>query len=96
MALPKAFATIEASMVGPYLLGDQLSLADLHVGVWLARLVQLAAGPASSETKQWPKLLSTLSGPIGPDFKVGPKLSAFWAEIIAREAFNKVYAAGLH
>jgi glutathione S-transferase len=96
VALPKALAAIESSMVGPYMLGDQLSLADLHVGVWLTRLVHLAAGEAGKDPKLWPELLATLAGPVGADFKAGPKLTAFWAEIIARDGFKKVYAAGLH
>lgn len=96
VALPKAFAELESSIVGPYTLGDQLSLADLHVGVWLARLVQLTSGPAATDPKKWPEALATLAKPIGGDFKVGPKVTAFWNEIIAREAFKKVYAAGLH
>ncbi|CUA70506.1 hypothetical protein RSOLAG22IIIB_08920 [Rhizoctonia solani] len=97
VSLPKALATLESSIVGPYVLGDQLSLADLHVGVWLARLVQLASGEDAADPKKWPELLSTLAKPIAsPEFKVGPKLTAFWNEIIAREGFKKVYAAGLH
>ncbi|KAG8681068.1 hypothetical protein FRC11_001595 [Ceratobasidium sp. 423] len=98
VALPKALATLEASITGPYTLGDQLSLADLHVGVWLTRIIMLAAGQtAAADPKQWPELLATLAKPIGQiDFKVGPKLTKFWNEIIAREGFKKVYAAGLH
>lgn len=78
------------------MLGDQLSLADLHVGVWLARLVYSTSGKAAADSTNWPDLLPNLSGPIGVDFEVGPKVSAFWAEIIARDAFKKVYADGLH
>ncbi|CAE6475600.1 unnamed protein product [Rhizoctonia solani] len=97
VALPKAFATLESSIVGPYTLGDQLSLADLHVGVWLTRIVHLAAGGDATDPKKWPELLSTLAKPIAStEFKVGPKLTAFWNEIIAREGFKKVYEAGLH
>ncbi|KAH7345435.1 hypothetical protein B0J17DRAFT_764098 [Rhizoctonia solani] len=92
VALPKALATLESSIVGPYTLGDQLSLADLHVGVWLARIVQLPAGDAATDAKKWPELLSTLAKPIAStEFKVGPKVTAFWNEIIARDAFKKVY-----
>ncbi|CCO37642.1 hypothetical protein BN14_11800 [Rhizoctonia solani AG-1 IB] len=98
VALPKALATLESNIVGPYTLGDQLSLADLHVGVWLARIIGLAAGEtASQDPKKWPELLSTLSKPINSaDFKVGPKVTKFWNEIITRNGFKKVYAAGLH
>ncbi|CAE6354625.1 unnamed protein product [Rhizoctonia solani] len=98
VALPKALATLESNIVGPYTLGDQLSLADLHVGVWLARIIGLVAGEAASQDhKKWPELLSTLSKPINSaDFKVGPKVTKFWNEIITRNGFKKVYAAGLH
>ncbi|KAJ1311890.1 hypothetical protein OPQ81_010350 [Rhizoctonia solani] len=98
VAIPKALVALEASIVGPYVLGDQLSLADLHVGVWLTRIVMLAAGEtAAADSKKWPELLTTLAKPIGqPDFKVGPKVTKFWNEIIARDGFKQVYAAGLH
>ncbi|CAE7230630.1 unnamed protein product [Rhizoctonia solani] len=97
VALPKAFATLESSIVGPYTLGDQLSLADMHVGVWLTRLVQLSCGKGATDEKKWPELLSTLAKPIAsPEFKVGPKVTKFWNEIIARDGFKKVYAEGLH
>ncbi|CAE6395776.1 unnamed protein product [Rhizoctonia solani] len=98
VSLPKALATLEDSIVGPYTLGDQLSLADLHVGVWLARIVMLAAGEeAAKDLKKLPELLSTLAKPINSaEFKVGPKVTKFWNEIIARDGFKKVYEAGLH
>ncbi|KAG9093550.1 hypothetical protein FRC06_011476, partial [Ceratobasidium sp. 370] len=89
VAVPKAIATIEEKMIGPYMLGDQLSLADIHVGVWFTKVVALAAGEDGADSTKWPDLLSTLSGPIGADFKVGPKLTAFWNEIIARDGFKK-------
>ncbi|KEP49012.1 glutathione S-transferase, amino-terminal domain protein [Rhizoctonia solani 123E] len=97
VAIPKALAALESSIVGPYTLGDQLSLADLHVGVWLARLVHLATDGTATDPKKWPELLSTLAKPIASaEFKVGPKVTAFWNEIITRDAFKKVYADGLH
>lgn len=96
VSIPKAFATIESSMVGPYMLGDQLSLADLHVGAWLTRLVHLASDGAGADATNWPDLLAKLSTRAGADFKVGPKITAFWTEIIGRDAFKKVYAQGLH
>ncbi|KAG8686372.1 hypothetical protein FRC08_012535, partial [Ceratobasidium sp. 394] len=97
VAVPKALTTLEEKIVGPYTLGDQLSLADIHVGVWLTKVVCLAAGKAGRDPTKWPELLSTLSGPIGvPEFKAGPKLTAFWNEIITRDGFKKVYADGLH
>ncbi|KAG8736969.1 hypothetical protein FRC10_008682 [Ceratobasidium sp. 414] len=96
VAVPKAIATIEEKMIGPCMLGDQISLADIHVGVWFTKIVCLCAGRAGSDPTNWPDLLPTLSGPIGTDFKVGPKITAFWNEIIARDGFKKVYADGLH
>ncbi|CED84114.1 Thioredoxin-like fold [Phaffia rhodozyma] len=35
---------IESNIVGPYTLGDQISLADLHIIAWLARIVFLSQG----------------------------------------------------
>ncbi|QRV90530.1 glutathione S-transferase [Ceratobasidium sp. AG-Ba] len=97
VAVPKTLATLESHIVGPYTLGDQLSLADLHVGVWLAKMVVQANGGIASDPTKWPELITQLGPAVGDkDFKVGPKVTAFWNEIITRDAFKKVYEKGLH
>jgi len=35
--------TIEKQITGPFALGDQVSLADLHIMAWLARLMAVAS-----------------------------------------------------
>ena len=64
----------------------------------VGKVVSLAAGSAGSDPIQWPELLTTLGPAVNApaDFKVGPKVTAFWNEIITRDGFKKVYADGLH
>ncbi|KAH9919087.1 uncharacterized protein B0H18DRAFT_1029102 [Fomitopsis serialis] len=40
---------LNRELIGPYALGDQLSLADLHLAAWLARLVSLAGGTLTDD-----------------------------------------------
>lgn len=40
---------LNQEIIGPYVLGDQLSLADLHLAAWLARLVMLSGGSISDD-----------------------------------------------
>ncbi|KAG9121410.1 hypothetical protein FRC07_002644 [Ceratobasidium sp. 392] len=99
VAVPKALAELESKMVGPLTLGDQLSLADIHVGVWLAKVLALVAGKDGTDPTKWADIPSSpgLAEAVGSkDFKLGPKLTAFWTEIITRDGFKKVYADGLH
>jgi len=80
----------ESATAGPYTLGDQLSLADLHLMAWLANIVFLAGGQKEKEG------IDALETKIGGGWKVGEKLGAFWDASLLRPSFNKVYAAGLH
>ncbi|KAI0726172.1 hypothetical protein C8Q72DRAFT_784202 [Fomitopsis betulina] len=40
---------LNQEILGPYVLGDQLSLADLHLAAWLARVVSLAGGTIADD-----------------------------------------------
>ncbi|CCM06322.1 uncharacterized protein FIBRA_08574 [Fibroporia radiculosa] len=40
---------LNQEIIGPYLLGDQLSIADLHLTPWLARLAQLSGGTIADD-----------------------------------------------
>jgi len=40
---------LNAEIVGPYSLGDQISIADLHLAAWLARIVVLSGGRINEE-----------------------------------------------
>ncbi|GBE77977.1 hypothetical protein SCP_0108590 [Sparassis crispa] len=47
--LKEVFALLTQEMIGPYVLGDQLSIADLHLAAWLARLAALSGGTVSED-----------------------------------------------
>lgn len=81
---------LETLIVGPYSLGDQLSLPDLHLATWLARAVHVAGGKAEKEG------IDALEAKIGGGWKVGDKLGEFWDATLERPSFKKVYADGLH
>jgi len=44
VSLKEVLTELNKEIVGPYALGDQLSLADIHLIVWLARVVKLTGG----------------------------------------------------
>ncbi|AAW43687.2 expressed protein [Cryptococcus deneoformans JEC21] len=80
--LPEVFGKLEEMIEEPYFLGDQISLADLHVITWLTRLVSIADG---SPTKDG---LSALEAKM--DKPLGDKLRNFWALWTERESFQEV------
>ncbi|KAL7409646.1 hypothetical protein BDY24DRAFT_402531 [Mrakia frigida] len=92
--------TLEEEMVGVYALGDQVSLADLHLIAWLARVVFLSqGGPTSAGLDALERQIAG-HGAGGPtdqaSLKVGPKVKAFWNSWIGRDSFKSVYVNGLH
>lgn len=46
-----AISTLEKSIKGPYALGDQISLADIHLIAWLARVITVASGLPGANPK---------------------------------------------
>ncbi|TFY54968.1 hypothetical protein EVJ58_g8546 [Rhodofomes roseus] len=59
-------AQLNQEIIGPYTLGDQLSLADLHLAAWLARLITLAGGTLADDgTVAIGKLEAHVGGPGG-------------------------------
>ncbi|GAA5859963.1 hypothetical protein JCM1840_001818 [Sporobolomyces johnsonii] len=94
-AVPKTLALLESKYEGdaPYLLGDQISLADLHVGAWFARVLACAGATSLTDIAGNLKALES-NFPEGE--KVGPRV-AKWAEtLFERESFKNVYGEGLH
>jgi len=81
--VPTVLAQIENVMKGVFTLGDQVSLADLHLIAWLARLVHLSGG--SKEVAGIKELESMMGGK-----EVGPKLKAFWAAWLERDSFKRL------
>lgn len=81
---------LENIIVSPFTLGDQISLADLHMMAWLARVVSAAGGKMDKEG------IDVLEVKIGNKWKVGEKISTYWEAALDRPSFRKVYESGLH
>ncbi|KZT57096.1 hypothetical protein CALCODRAFT_483453 [Calocera cornea HHB12733] len=90
LALPDTLKKLNELIVGPFCLGDQLSVADLHVAAWLARVVSVCGGSAKPED------LAKVEEKIGlPGFKIGEKIKTYWAAMIVRPSFKTVYPGGV-
>ncbi|PWN26575.1 hypothetical protein BDZ90DRAFT_221785 [Jaminaea rosea] len=89
-----AAAAASGSAGGPYLLGGQLSLVDLHVGAWLARILAVAEGMAGGAKgiDALKQILAQESGNKG----VGARTEAYWKALMGRPSFQEVYKDGLH
>ncbi|KAH7104152.1 hypothetical protein BKA62DRAFT_767912 [Auriculariales sp. MPI-PUGE-AT-0066] len=77
-SLPKQLAIFEKEIVGPFSLGDQVSIADVYLAVYITRLVVILGGDGT------PGSVAKVPG-------VGPKLTAFWEAFIQRPSWQKVY-----
>ena len=91
--------------------GDQISIADLHLAAWLARIVVLSGGRMDEEGDI---VVTRIESHIGSDlqftrdFAVAAgrqdggrptyqsKLAGFWDAMRERSSFKKVYANGLY
>ncbi|KZW02009.1 hypothetical protein EXIGLDRAFT_760237 [Exidia glandulosa HHB12029] len=80
--LPKILAVFEQEIVGPLALGDQVSLADMYLAVWLTRITKLSGGDGT------PEGVDKIPG-------VGPKVKAYWAAIIERPSWKAVFGSGI-
>ncbi|KAG6911980.1 hypothetical protein DXG01_000228 [Tephrocybe rancida] len=99
---------VNSEVIGPYSLGDQLSIADLHLASWLARLVKLSGGVYEDDgDKAIEKLEVHIGGgfALAKDFEVEDgqgktvkhrKLSAFWDAVKTRGSWKNVYGQGLY
>ena len=86
----------DSSTDGPgsvYVLGDQLSLADLHLFVWFTRIVRICGGGLSPDAAQ---LIEVKVNESGGTWKLGAELKAFWAAMLDRPSVRKVYENGIH
>lgn len=71
-ALRQALLQLNQEIIGPYVLGDQLSLADLHLAAWLARLVKLSGGTISDDGNT---AIGRIEAHTGPAFSLPKDLS---------------------
>ncbi|GAA5943174.1 glutathione S-transferase family protein [Sporobolomyces koalae] len=93
--VPKTLAMLEQKLedTAPYLLGDQVSLADLHVGAWFARILATAGVTSVSDL---PQALKQLESHFPGDEKVGAKTERWAENLFERKSFKHVYATGMH
>ncbi|EST08609.1 Glutathione S-transferase, N-terminal [Kalmanozyma brasiliensis GHG001] len=91
-AVGETLAKLETVVQGPFALGDQISLADLHVIPWLARLGAVATGLTGDKDP-----LASLNAVLGASGgKVGEKVRGLWTNFSERPSFKTVYGDGLH
>jgi len=108
VALKNLLIKLNNEMIGPYSLGDQFSIADLHLASWLARVVKLAGGAYENDGNA---AIGKLEGHIGggfalaKDFQVEDgkgtaiyhsKLGAFWDVMKTRGSWKRVYGHGIY
>ncbi|KAJ1018045.1 hypothetical protein NDA16_004914 [Ustilago loliicola] len=87
----ETLAKLETEVQGPFALGDQISLADLHLVPWLARVAAVAGGKTGEDA------LAALDGVLAEyGGKVGEKVRALWGAFLERPSFKDVYGEGLH
>jgi len=93
---------INEEIVGPFSLGDQLAVTDLHLASWLARLVKLSGGTAADDGET---AVRKLESHIGGGYAIisetqtegyHSKLAAIWDTLKARDSWKKVYREGLY
>lgn len=82
---------LERKIQGPFALGDQISLADLHLVPWIARVSAVAGGKTAEDALV---ALDALLAQYGG--KVGQKVTVLWNEFSQRPSFSDVYGQGLH
>ncbi len=66
-ATGETVAKLETLVQGPFALGDQISLADLHLVPWLARIGAIASGCRGTRAIRW----AVWMGVLGANGKVG-------------------------
>lgn len=91
-------AELEQKILLPFVFGDQISLADLHITAWLARIFSIATNLESDqdEVSALKKVLQKIQGSEEASRGLGPKVIQYWNTIKARPSFQQVYKGGLH
>jgi len=101
VAVKDTVLKLNKDIIGPYALGDQLSIADLSLAAWIRGVVMLAGGEAGDDGSV---AIGKLEGYCGcelpKDFQLVDvrrkdaavsKLAAFWDAMSERESWKKVY-----
>jgi len=93
---------VNAEIAAPFTLGDQLCVADLHLGAWMTRLVALVGGTSSDDGRTVVKKIEEHFGGmlvLPKNHQVGgrkdSKLAMFWDAIKDRASWKKIYKTGL-
>jgi len=98
--IPHILSQLDAEIIGPYSLGDHLSLADLYVTSWLSRLISSVGGTISDADGGLQNVEEEVNkaraGSSEGTFMIGVKVKGLWKEITARDSFKKVYKDGLY
>jgi len=108
--LKESLTKLNGEIIGPYSLGDQISIADLHLAGWLARIASLSGANITEDGDavtakveahiggdfHFPKEAPATGGAVGARTTPQSKLAAFWDAIKDRPSFQRAYADGLH
>lgn len=78
---------LDSAIVLPYVAGDHLTYADLHVVPWLSHAMWGAGGTDIQDFAP----LEDLIGKTVPGFKIGDRIKEWWANMSRRESFKEVY-----
>jgi len=65
VGLKEVLEKVNKELVGPYALGDQLSLADVHLAVWLARIAHISGALPSDDGNS---VIEKIEGLVGIKF----------------------------
>jgi len=65
VGLKEVLEKVNKELVGPYALGDQLSLADIHLAVWLARIAHLSGAHPNDDGNS---VIEKIEGLVGAKF----------------------------
>ncbi|EAU93133.1 hypothetical protein CC1G_12668 [Coprinopsis cinerea okayama7 len=104
--LPIILLKLSKETTGPFSLGDQFSIADLHLAPWFTRVVKLAGGSVDDDGKTVVEKLEKyvgavlalprdFSGDAGGRGEKQAKLGAFWDALKERPSWQKLYGQGL-
>jgi len=77
---------------GPFVLGDQFSISDVHLIAWLARVLHLSGATVEDDG---PSAVNKLAHRLELDGELG-RVGEYWEAARGRGGWQRVYGAGLH